>query len=198
MIASPLGTIFATVYTPTTGHPDFQHAYRSEAQASTASILFITHYCKFHNLKTPPIKYYCDNEALIKKLQCINPILHKASDGDILQYIYENKPTTMTPSHVYGHQDRVKHALILPEYLNTLADSIATNNTSIPIQIHPPNENSVYLNNQFIPNHYTKILRKYCYRKEAVTYLQRKYKWSNETLLTIHWESHEENLKHLP
>ena len=104
----------------------------------------------------------------------------------------------MNSAHVYGHQDRVKHALTLPEYLNTLADFIATNNTSIPIQLHPPNEDSVYINNQFIPNNYNKTFRKYCYRKEAVTYLQRKYKWSNETILAIHWKAHEENLTNLP
>ena len=196
IIAGENEEIFVTGFNPNTAHKGFKTSYRSEVQAGYSSILYMVRFCKFYNVPIPKLMYYCDNEAFIKKLQDREKFLYKASDNDLLQKIYNILPTETVATHVYGHQDEKKNKpLSLPEYLNTIADFIATQNKTSPIQHHPPNENAIYINNYFIPYNIPKFMRKQCYYQAAADALKTKYKWTNSIFNCINWDAHERVLK---
>ena len=68
VIATKQEEILVTGLNPDTGHNYFQSSYRSEAQACYTAFLFTFLYCKYHNMTSPPIIYFCDNKGLITRL----------------------------------------------------------------------------------------------------------------------------------
>ena len=64
--------------------------------------------------------------------------------------LYKIIPDDIKSHHVYGNQDRKNQPLSLQEYLNIIADYIATHNKTKPIQQHPPRTFAVYVDNNYI------------------------------------------------
>ena len=151
VIAGENGEIFATGSNFNTAYSELQTLYRSEIQAEISAILYTIRRCSFLGITPPKTVYYCDNEAFIKKIKVKDTQLDKAKDRDLLEMIYKITPKRLEPHHVYGHQDQVGKQLTTQEYLNVIADQIATHNKSKPVQIHPSHENSLYVDNNYIP-----------------------------------------------
>ena len=68
IIAKKNGEILVTGSNSDTGHPDYQQAYRSEAQAKLAGHICLKEICTFHNLPHPMTISSCDNKGLKTKL----------------------------------------------------------------------------------------------------------------------------------
>ena len=105
--------------------------------------------------------------------------------------IYKIIPDNTTATHVYGHQDRKYKPLSLQEYLNTIADFIATHNKTKPIQQHPPRTFAIYVDNTYITFNIPKFLRKHSFYKAVATSMKKKYHWSDETFDMIYWEAYD-------
>ena len=81
-------------------------------------------------------------------------------DMDIIHEIEKISYNKTTHTHVYGHQDEKEKKLNIEEYFNTIVDKIATSNAQYPAQIHPPSQNAIYINSQYIPYNFKKYLKK--------------------------------------
>ena len=129
--------ILVTGFNPDTGHPWFQCSYQSESQACLSVYIFLTKYCKYIGAPIPPSIYYCDNQGLIQKLSTGLYINKHSSSKDILKQLKIIIPNNVSFHHVYAHQDQQKITLNHPEYINCIADTIASHNATPPQQIHP-------------------------------------------------------------
>ena len=87
---------------------------RAEIYGSLLVFMFLNEYCKFYKMDLQsPIKYYCDNKDVVTKLSNIternrNYCLSnsKIKDLDAVLEIKKYIPTTVTVTHVRGHQDQ--------------------------------------------------------------------------------------------
>ena len=96
--------------------------------------MFLHKYCKFYKLNLQsPIKYYCDNKEVVTKLSNITETNRnyyssnrKIKDLDAVLEIQKYIQTTVTVTHVRGHQDKKKRKeqLTMAENLNIMADKI--------------------------------------------------------------------------
>ena len=191
VIADKEETIYVTGFNPDTGHLFFQTSYRSEAQAGYVVFLFLTRLCQFQCIKQPTIKYYCDNKGLIVRLN--NKIeTQRKNDIEIIQLINNATSNNQEYNHVYGHRNEMTLSMSTQEYLNTIADKIASNNRTTPQQIHHPSLLAVYVNKQYVPHNVPNFLLKHMYEEEAEEFMCSKYKWNKQECRQILWYQHKE------
>ena len=191
VIADKEETIYVTGFNPDTGHLFFQTSYRSEAQAGYVVFLFLTRLCQFQCIKQPTIKYYCDNKGLIVRLN--NKIeTQRKNDIEIIQLINNVTSNNQEYNHVYGHRNEMTLSMSTQEYLNTIADKIASNNRTTPQQIHHPSLLAVYVNKQYVPHNVPNFLLKHMYEEEAEEFMCSKYKWNKQECRQILWYQHKE------
>ena len=89
---------------------------RAEIYGSLSVFMFLNEYCKFYKMDLQsPIKYYCDNKDVVTKLSNITERNRnyyssnsKIKDLDAVLEIKKYIPTTVTVTHVRGHQDQKK------------------------------------------------------------------------------------------
>ena len=96
-------------------------------------------------------------------------------------------PTKMKKKLQLNHQ----------EYMNCIADNIASNNTTSPKQIHPPDSLALYHMDSFIPQSFPTYIRQKCFIENTRKYLCKKYKWSIETYKTIDWKTQQTSIKNM-
>ena len=126
--------IIATGYNPDTASKEYQHSYRSEAQSNLAGHLFINDICTFYAIDIPNITNICDCDSLIKKPKSQKPLTQNETAVDVLTEIKKIiTPHKIAFRHVRGHQDEQGKILNDYEYLNTISDFVARNNTTPPI-----------------------------------------------------------------
>ena len=101
-------------------------------------------------------------------------------------------------THVYGHQDEKGKPLNIEEYFNTIVDNIANSNAQQPVQMHPPSQNAIYVNDKYIPYNYKQYLRQHVFSNQAKQFLQNKYKWTKETYNSIYWQAYAAIFNNLP
>ena len=102
-------------------NPDFGdiiqiNSHRAEIYGALSVFMFLHEYCKFYKMNLQsPIKYYCDNKEVVAKLSNITEINRnyyssnrKIKDLDVVLEIQKYIPTTVTVTHVRGHQDKNK------------------------------------------------------------------------------------------
>ena len=70
-----------------------------------------------------------------------------------------------------AHQDEKKINLSTEEYLNTIVDFIATNNTAPPLQCHKNQTMAVYIKGEYIPYDIKKMMKRICFEDEAIKML---------------------------
>ena len=194
VIADSKDEILITGWNPNTGHLEYQTSYRTKVQACLVAFIFIVRLCQFYDIPTPKTIYYCDNEATVNKIKHNGNIKKNSSDRDILDTIHSILPPNTEAIYVYGHQEK-KTDLTIPEYLNTIADYIATRNKTKPLQIHPPHKIAVYVNGYYIPDNIQYMIRKETFRVQAQKALCHKYLWSQDTFESIDWVTHGSTLR---
>ena len=160
VIATKTEEILVTNKNPDTGHNYFQSSYRSEAQACYSTFLFIFFYCKYHNIQAPSIMYYCDNKGLITRLNNPHKQIASMKECELIQLSQNICKPGQVYKHVYAHQDLKLKALSTPEYINTIADLIASKNRVITRQVHSPKLITIYQGGKYIPHDITRFLRK--------------------------------------
>ena len=139
-----------------TAHASFQKSYRSEAQAGYAPFLFLQEFTIFYGLEFPKVFYYCDNKGLVIKINQKEQDYSKHTEKDLLHLLSEVLPSSTKVQHVMAHQDEKKINLSTEEYLNTIVDFIATNNTDPPLQCHKNQTMAVY-----------NMMKRICFEDEA-------------------------------
>ena len=190
VIATKTEEILVTNKNPDTGHNYFQSSYRSEAQACYSAFLFIFFYCKYHNIQAPSIMYYCDNKGLITRLNNPHKQIASMKECELIQLIQNISKPGQVYKHVYAHQDLKLKALSTPEYINTIADLIASKNRVITRQVHSPKLIAIYQGGKYIPHDITRFLRKTAFLHQAKMFVRNKYEWTNQTYENIHWEAY--------
>ena len=190
VIATKTEEILVTNKNPDTGHNYFQSSYRSEAQACYSAFLFIFFYCKYHNIQAPSIMYYCDNKGLITRLNNPHKQIATMKECELIQLIQNISKPGQVYKHVYAHQDLKLKALSTPEYINTIADLIASKNRVITRQVHSPKLIAIYQGGKYIPHDITRFLRKTAFLHQAKMFVRNKYEWTNQTYENIHWEAY--------
>ena len=190
LIATINGDILVTGSNKDTAHASFQKSYRSEAQAGYASFLFLQEFTTFYGLEIPKVFYYCDNKGLVIKINQKEQDYSKHTEKDLLHLLSEVLPSSTHVQHVMAHQDEKKINLSTEEYLNTIVDFIATNNTAPPLQCHKNQTMAVYIKGEYIPYDIKKMMKRICFEDEAKKMLCKKYKWNSTTFQDISWTEH--------
>ena len=113
---------------------------------------------------------------------------------ELIQLIKHICSSEQSFQHVYAHQDLRNKTLSTPEYLNKIADLIASNNRVTTRQIHPPQLAALYHNRQYIPHDIIRFLRKNTYLQQAKEFVRQKYKWTTSTYDNIQWEAYSKNI----
>ena len=52
-----------------TGNEEAMESHRTEAVGALAALLYIYHFSSFYNTRTPHIKHYCDNKAVVDRIK---------------------------------------------------------------------------------------------------------------------------------
>jgi hypothetical protein len=98
-------------------------------------LLFLTHYIRYHNIKTADdlrVTSYCDNSSLLKAEEEFRDVdsssWYLKPDHDVIMTlsVREGLPFQLISKHVKSHQERAFADLTRPEQLNVLADHGAT------------------------------------------------------------------------
>ena len=195
---------------PVDGWFKCQSSLRSEAAALAAVTLYLdelanwatfTIECKF--------KLFVDSTSAISNVTLLREQIPKrrfADNADILSVMRAAHPviSRYTLEHVKSHQDEKTDFDQLPFHaqLNVLCDQMATNqlkrqrtNAWEATQTCPlPPRNlpvEVKIGRQIISSHYVKRLREEIGIDRHRSFLQAKYKWSDQVWVTIAWESFE-------
>jgi endonuclease/exonuclease/phosphatase family metal-dependent hydrolase len=139
-------------------------------------------------------KFYCDNQALIKRLQHIQTgkVQYEWTDSDVLMSIKNYIPDKGTFEHVKGHQLESED-LPLPARLNIMVDKMANE----AIQKVPQDQNiktifQIKGNDSTIFN--VPELVKYCQTKISMNYWKKRL--GMEAYESIDWSVHQDIAKH--
>ena len=190
VLATNDGTILVTVWNSDTAHYSYQNSYRSEAQAKLAGHIFLHETCKFFDIPQVPVRSICDNSGLVIKICSNKSVKDRDTASDIFKEIMNLHYNTKTYVHVKGHQDTQTTALSNDAYLNMVAGYIARHNTSLPVQLHPPNMLAIFMHDNYMPHSITTYLRRYSNYDRAKQKLKEVNKWTNEIFNSIDWGSH--------
>ena len=148
-----------------TGPIEFQNSYRSEAHGLLSGLIFIQEFHKYYDIPQSKTRSICDSKGLIIRINNNRSITKHTAEADILNEIYSVKTDKTTFAHVKGHQDTNNVSLSEEAYINVIADLVARSNISVPTQVHPPNQISIYVNHTYVPH----SLKKYMKLKLAAT-----------------------------
>ena len=190
LIATINRDILVTGSNKDTAHKSFQKSYRSEAQAGYASFFFLQEFTTFYGLEVPKVFYYCDNKGLVIKINQKEQDYSKHTEKDLLHLLSEVLPSSTHVQHVMAHQDEKKINLSTEEYLNTIVDFIATNNTAPPLQCHKNQTMAVYIKGEYIPYDIKQMMKRIYFEDEAIKMLCKKYKWNSTTFQDISSSEH--------
>ena len=200
-----------TAYGPTPS------SFRSEAYGALACFRFLIRYLEYHNLQVSPtasIKYFCDNESLIKTLRRLAaaPTLYPKdmirSDYDLIISILNSLPALpfhISFHHVKGHQAPSPDPRLPWEAnLNIICNSIATgalcNATAQPlVSPNPFCPIQLILQDSSVHSHFRSRLSSHQFiAPDLTSYLIKRNDWPDEILHTINWSAHSTSLHKFP
>ena len=104
LISTIEGDILDIGINPDTALSAFQKSYRSKAQASYVSFLFLQEFSLFYGLNIPSIFHYCGNKGLVTKINNQSKKNTK-TEKDLLLLISQVIPPNANTQHVKAHQD---------------------------------------------------------------------------------------------
>jgi hypothetical protein len=147
---------------------------------------------------------YCDNKSAVDtvnrlKNYKINLKTHLSPNMDIIKGIIEGIKTVKSNNgyiklrHIRGHQDRHNKYVEGNAALNVEADNLATKGLlqpSIKDFNLPTDQGVLILNGKKIASHYIHHLREKYSATQMFEYYKETYKWSDNTIAKIWWESH--------
>ena len=183
-------------------------SYRAEAFGMWSILLFMIKGFEFLQLPTSPqiLELYCDNEALVKKINTLivqaRPVFPNEtlqSDWDIVYEIVRLlKISLQKVSWIKGHQDEdiPKDQLSLPAQLNCEADELAELAHSLPFNFNskfrsPHNPIQVYHRDQPVTSKLKRTLRRMIKSPPLQDYILKKITWWTPTIFhMVDWEAH--------
>ncbi|KAI2490389.1 hypothetical protein MHU86_24173 [Fragilaria crotonensis] len=193
---------------PVDGWHRCQSSLRSEAAADTSLILYVDELATYHQVEIScTFQLYVDSTSAISNVKMLRDLIPKRrfpNHADILStmssahYVLEHVRFT----HVHSHQDQTTafDDLPFPAQLNVLCDKMATNQMqrqalheeertlSVPLLARTL-EVAVQYEKQVISSHYVTRLRECISLTDHRAFLQRKYKWSDQTWSFIAWDA---------
>ena len=199
---------------PVTGNEEMMESHRTEACGTLAALLFIYQFAVYHNTRTPTIQHYCDNKAVVDR---INWFLAKPTDtisrvllpnSDIhmqIEHILQASNFNYTISHVRGHQT-LTYKSSYESYLNVKADELATEaqakqklrKTTEAHILYPAAIAHLTIQKQLITKKIYKTILQTCSTPEVEQHMITRNGWTPKILNEIFWEPLKKTLTILP
>ena len=184
IISDSSGNIFTSGSNPDFGSITSINSHRSEIYAVLSALLFLHKYCRYFMLRlSSPVKYFCDNIEVVNKMkQLITDEKYydeyiQTADHEAVHLLKKYLPSQFFINQVRSHQDKRKKKcnLITAERLNIAADELVGFTSSRPINSHINTPFAIYIDGNYIPNHYRNKIRSTSGANEAREFLKEKY-----------------------
>lgn len=180
---------------PIAANPNYMSSYRAEL----AGIYDALKYLHDNGMAQKPMDIWCDNEACIKVLTsdyAVGLAQMNDSECDLVRAIQDYLSTMPDAlvQHVYGHQDDTTNQLTLEAELNVECDAGAKAcmwASELPASRPDPTPGSgaaLYLGNDLVTTDMDEQIQVAAHGKAACEYLQEKYEWTDNMMVSIHWQ----------
>mmetsp|Transcript_1987 Transcript_1987/g.3068 ORF Transcript_1987/g.3068 Transcript_1987/m.3068 type:complete len:602 (-) Transcript_1987:27-1832(-) len=195
---------------PVDGTTEARTSHRAEIQGSAALLVILSLIVNFFNITGGKIVTYCDNQAVVKKLQKgwqTWRFRHtKGPDGDlqallcqVTEEIRQNTDIQQQTDWVQGHQDNKNELQSLNRQaaLNVRMDDAAKQAYDLPahwqtityVPVLQAEVCVVYIGNDKLTSNIHLSLSDRWHEQEARTYLLNRHNITTELFPTIHWQS---------
>ena len=195
---------------PVDGPLEARTSHRAEIQGVAALFLFLSLIIKYYNITKGKFCTFCDNQAVIKKLQQrwrIWKYRHtKGPDGDLqallrqlTEELRQDTEIQYESNWVQGHQDRENNPQSLPRpaSLNIQMDTKAKEAYDLPPQWHTSTfvpvlkaeVCGIYLGDDKITSHLQRTLSERWHEKEAKIYMSQRHGINTDIFPLVNWTS---------
>lgn len=187
-----------------TGNEDTMESHRAEAVGALAALLYIYHFASFHNTRTPTIKHFCDNIAVVNRIKWyqedqknkVGRALLPNSDVHMqIEHLLQTSGFEYEIEHVKGHQKQTQ-STSYESKLNTEADKLATKAQKLQRQRKSTETHSMYpaatahltIQKQLVMKNVYKTVIQTCGTPQLEQHLINRYNWTSQTLNIIWWK----------